>query len=66
MTLIKLIVMTVMIMMSLGKVVQLAAERGLTTTVTSTCKVMGMKALARGNTGSAMAWALKSQVGHVQ
>jgi len=44
-----------------GKVVQLAAERGLTTTVTSTCKVMGMKALARGNTGSAMAWALKSQ-----
>jgi len=44
-----------------GKVVQLAAERGLTTVVSSTCKVMGMKALSSGNTGSAMAWALKSQ-----
>ena len=58
--------MMMMIMVLSGKVVQLAAERGLTTTVTSTCKVMGMKALARGNTGSAMAWALKSQVGHLQ
>jgi len=44
-----------------GKVVQLAAERGLTTVVSSTCKVMGIKAFNAGNTGSAMAWALKSQ-----
>jgi len=43
-----------------SKVVQMAAERGLHSVVSQTCKVMGMKALQADNTGSAMAWALKS------
>ena len=43
-----------------NKVVMMAAERGLNSVVTSTCKVMGMKALQGGNIGSAMAWALQS------
>jgi len=43
-----------------NKVVQMAAERGLHSVVTSTCKVMGMRALQACNTGSAMAWALQS------
>jgi len=38
----------------------MAAERGLHSVVTSTCKVMGMKALHNNNIGSAMAWALQS------
>ena len=38
----------------------MAAERGLHSVVTSTCKVMGMKALQTNNIGSAMAWALQS------
>jgi len=42
------------------KVVQMAADRGFHTVVTSTCKVMGMKALQHNNIGSAMAWALQS------
>merc|ERR1712059_200131 len=37
-----------------------AAERGLHSVVSQTCKVMGMRALHEDNTGSAMAWALKS------
>jgi len=43
-----------------NKVVMMAADRGLHSVVTSTCKVMGMKALQGGNIGSAMAWALQS------
>ena len=43
-----------------SKVVQMAAERGLHSVVTSTCKVTGMRALQGSNTGSAMAWALQS------
>jgi len=43
-----------------NKVVQMAADRGLNSVVTATCKVMGMKALQRNNVGSAMAWALQS------
>lgn len=43
-----------------NKVVMMAADRGLNSVVTSTCKVMGMKALQGGNIGSAMAWALQS------
>ena len=43
-----------------SKVVSMAAERGLHSVVTSTCKVMGMKALQSNNIGSAMAWALQS------
>jgi len=43
-----------------AKVVHMAAERGLHSVVTQTCKVMGMRALQGGHTGSAMAWALKS------
>jgi len=43
-----------------NKVVQMAAERGLHSVVSSTCKVMGMRALHANNTGSAMAWALQS------
>ena len=38
----------------------MAADRGLHSEVTATCKVMGMKALQRNNVGSAMAWALQS------
>jgi len=44
-----------------GKVLQIASERGLHRVVATTCKVMGMKCLSRKDTGSAMAWALKSQ-----
>ena len=43
-----------------NKVVQMAADRGLHSVVTATCKVMGMKALQTNNIGSAMAWALQS------
>merc|ERR1719436_833042 len=38
----------------------MAADRGLHSVVTATCKVMGMRALQRNNVGSAMAWALQS------
>ena len=38
----------------------MAAERGLHTVVSQTCKVLGMRALQGGHTGSAMAWALRS------
>jgi nuclear pore complex protein Nup85 len=44
-----------------GKILDIAGERGLHSILTSTCKGMGVKALARKDTGSAMAWALKSQ-----
>jgi len=44
-----------------NKVLEIAQSRGLHSVLTSTCKVMGMKALASKDTGSAMAWALKSQ-----
>ncbi len=40
----------------------MAAERGMTTVMTSVCKVMGLKALRKDRTGTAMAWALRSQV----
>jgi len=43
------------------KIVSLASERGMTSVVTSTCRVMGSKALRRGRVGTAMAWGLKSQ-----
>jgi len=43
------------------KVVALASERGMSTVVTSTCRVMGSRALRRGRVGTAMAWGLKSQ-----
>ena len=43
-----------------NKVVMMAADRGLHSVVTATCKVMGMKALQNNNIGSAMAWALQS------
>jgi len=44
-----------------SKVISIASARGLHSVVSSTCKVMGMKALSKKDTGSAMAWALKSQ-----
>lgn len=43
------------------KVLHIAADRGINSVITSTCKVMGMRAMAKGDTGAAMAWALKSQ-----
>lgn len=43
-----------------NKVVQAAAERGLHSVVTQTCKVVGMRALQAGHSGAAMAWALRS------
>jgi len=43
-----------------SKVINMAAERGLHGIVTQTCKVLGMRALQSGNSGGAMAWALKS------
>lgn len=43
------------------KVLHIAADRGLNSVITSTCKVMGMRAMSRGDMGAAMAWALKSQ-----
>jgi len=43
-----------------NKVIQIAKERGLHSVVASTCKVMGMKALSVGDTGSAMTWGLRS------
>jgi len=43
-----------------NKVIQIAKERGLHSVVASTCKVMGMKALASNDTGSAMTWGLRS------
>ena len=44
-----------------SKVISVASSLGLHSVVASTCKVMGMRALALSDTGSAMAWALKSQ-----
>ena len=38
----------------------MAAEKGLHSVVTNTCKVMGMEALHNNNIRSAMAWALQS------
>ena len=38
----------------------MAAERSLHSIVTQTCKVLGMRALQSGNSGGAMAWALRS------
>jgi len=46
------------------KVVLLASERGMSTVVTSTCRVMGSRELRRGRVGTAMAWGLKSQDSH--
>lgn len=43
-----------------NKVIQIAKDRGLHSVVSSTCKVMGMKALAGNDTGSAMTWGLRS------
>ena len=43
-----------------SKVVQMAAERGLYSAVTSTCKVRGMRALQASNTGPAVGWAHQS------
>ena len=44
-------------------VLSLASERGMTDLVLTTCKVMGMKALRENRRiGTAMAWALRSQV----
>ena len=40
----------------------MAAERGIRSVVTSTCKVMGMKALQASNTSSAMARALRQEM----
>jgi len=44
-----------------NKVIGLAAERGLSSVVTQTCKVMGMRALKEDRIGAAMSWALRSQ-----
>jgi nuclear pore complex protein Nup85 len=44
-----------------NKVMSLAAERGLSSVVTQTCKVMGMRALKASRIGAAMSWALRSQ-----
>jgi nuclear pore complex protein Nup85 len=43
------------------KVLNIANERGLTLVCTSTCKIMGMKALKSGQIGNAMTWGLRSQ-----
>ena len=42
----------------------LASERGMSTVVTSTCRVMGSRELRKGRVGTAMAWGLKSQDSH--
>lgn len=44
-----------------NKVIGMASQRGLTGVVSSTCKVMGMKAYKENRIGTAMAWALRSQ-----
>ena len=44
------------------KVIALASERGISAVVSSACKVMGMRALKTGRIGTAMGWALRSQV----
>ena len=44
------------------QMVQMAAERGIHSVVTSTCKVMGMKALQASNTSLAMARALRQEM----
>ncbi len=44
-----------------NKVIGLAADRGLTSVVTQTCKVMGMRSLRSGRIGAAMSWAIRSQ-----
>ncbi len=43
------------------KVLAAAKERGMSSVVASTCKVMGMKALAENQIGNAMTWGLRSQ-----
>ena len=44
-------------------ILSMASERGMSDLVLTTCKVMGMKALREHNRiGTAMAWALRSQV----
>ncbi len=44
------------------KFIALASERGISAVVSSACKVMGMRALKTGRIGTAMGWALRSQV----
>ncbi|CAB4066217.1 NUP85 [Lepeophtheirus salmonis] len=44
-----------------NKVINMALERNMTSVVTTTCKVMGMKMLKEGRIGSAMTWGLRSQ-----
>ena len=44
------------------KVLSIAGERGMMTVITTTCKVMGMRALHADRIGTAMAWGLRSQV----
>ncbi|XP_071443844.1 nuclear pore complex protein Nup85 [Hetaerina americana] len=43
------------------KVIQIAKQRDLRHVVLTTCKVMGKRALARGQCGLALAWALRSE-----
>lgn len=44
-------------------ILNIAAERGMTDLIITTCKIMGMKALRENDRiGTAVAWALKSQV----
>merc|ERR1712038_2015173 len=43
------------------KIIAVASERGMTSVVSSTCRVMGIKALKQDRIGTAMAWGLKSQ-----
>ena len=40
----------------------MATERGMTSVVNGVCKVVGMRALKDGRVGTAMAWAIRSQV----
>lgn len=44
-----------------NKIMAMANQRGMYSIVSSTCRVMGMKALKEKRIGSAMAWALRSQ-----
>ena len=45
-----------------NKVICMASERGMASTVASICKIMGMKALKNEQIGTAMSWALRSHV----
>ena len=48
-----------------NKVITLASERGISSVVISTCKVMGMRMLKEKRIGAAMAWGLRSQVNFI-